>query len=101
MATYAKAIMKAEDNIKKAVNSEKNSITSFESVALYIGKTFISALWFTTVAAFVKKLGDAVYGYLSDLEEVDRKNKQLGIAIGGEMLFKAKDTITQNRRQIL
>ena len=65
MATYAKAIMKAEDNIKKAVNSEKNSITSFESVALYIGKTFISALGFITLAASVKKLGDAVYGYLS------------------------------------
>ena len=101
MATHAKAIIKAEDNLTKAVNSEKNSPTSLESVALSIGKTFISALGFTIVVASVKKLGDAIYGYLSDLEEVDRKYKQLGISIGGEMLFKAKDTITQNRRQIL
>ena len=101
MATQAKAIIKAEDNLTKAVNSAKNSLTSLESVALSIGKTFISTLGFTTVAATVKKLGDAVYCYLSDLEEVDKKYKQHGIAIGGEMLFKAKDTISQNRRQIL
>ena len=101
MATQAKVIIKAEDNLTKAVNSAKNSLTSLESAALNIGKVFKNALGFTAIAASVKKLGDAVYGYLSDLVEVDIKYKQLGIAIGGEMLFKAKDTISQNRRLIL
>ena len=101
MATQAKVIIKAEDNLTKAVNSAKNSLTSLESAALNIGKVFKNALGFTAIAASVKKLGDAVYGCFSDFEEADRKYKQLEIALGGEAFSKAKDTIAELSRVTL
>lgn len=102
MATQAKVIIKAEDNLTKAVNSAKNSLTSLESAALNIGKTFKNALGFTAIAASIKKLGDAVYGCFSDFEEADRKYKQLEIALGGgEAFSKAKVTIADLSRVTL
>lgn len=102
MATQAKVIIKAEDNLTKAVNSAKNSLTSLESAALNIGKVFKNALGFTAIAASIKKLGDAVYGCFSDFEEADRKYKQLEIALGGgEAFLKAKDTIAELSRVTL
>lgn len=102
MATQAKVIIKAEDNLTKAVNSAKNSLTSLESAALNIGKVFKNALGFTAIAASIKKLGDAVYGCFSDFEEADRKYKQLEIALGGgEAFSKAKDTIAELSRVTL
>ncbi len=44
MATQAKVIIKAEDNITKAMNYAKNSLTSLENASLSIGKTFKNAL---------------------------------------------------------
>ena len=102
MAAQAKVIIKAEDNLTKAVNSAKNSLNSLESVALNIGKTFKNALGFTAVVASVKKLGDAVVSCFSDFEEADRKYKQLEIALGsGDAFLKAKDVITELSRQSL
>lgn len=99
MAAQAKVIIKAEDNLTKAVNSAKNSLNSLESVALNIGKTFKNALGFTAVVASVKKLVDAVVSCFSDFEEADRKYKQLEIALGsGDAFLKAKDTIAELSR---
>ena len=93
MAAQAKVIIKAEDNISRAVNSAKNSLSSLEGAALKMGSMLKNALGFTAVAASVKKLGDAVYGCFSDFEEADRKYRQL------EMLKTTE--FNQNRPLIL
>ncbi|MGN1214692.1 MAG: hypothetical protein ACI4TJ_00450, partial [Candidatus Cryptobacteroides sp.] len=98
----AKVIIKAEDNITKAVNSAKNSLSALEGAAVKMGSILKNALGFTAVAASVKKLRDAVYGCFSDFEEADRKYKQLEIALGsGEAFSRAKDTIVSLTRQTL
>lgn len=102
MAAQAKVIIKAEDNLTKAVNSARNSLSTLESAALKMGGVIRNALGFTAVAASVKKLGDAVYGCFSDFEEADRKYRQLEIALGsGEAFTRAKDTIASLSRQTL
>ena len=102
MAAQAKVIIKAEDNLTKAVNSARNSLSTLESAALKMGGVIRNALGFTAVAASVKKLGDAVYGCFSDFEEADRKYRQLEIALGsGEAFTRAKDTIAELSRVTL
>ena len=102
MAAQAKVIIKAEDNISKAVNSARKSLSSLEGAALKMGSLLKNALGFTAVAASVKKLGDAVYGCFSDFEEADRKYRQLGIALGnGESFERVGDTIAELSRQTL
>ena len=102
MAAQAKVIIKAEDNISRAVNSAKNSLSSLEGAALKMGSMLKNALGFTAVAASVKKLGDAVYGCFSDFEEADRKYRQLEIALGGGEAFdKVSGTISELSRQTL
>ena len=98
----AKVIIKAEDNITKAVNSAKNSLSSLEGAAVKMGSVLKNALGFTAVVASVKQLGDALYGCFSDFEEADRKYRQLEIALGGgEAFSRAKDTIADLSRQTL
>lgn len=102
MAAQAKVIIKAEDNISKAVNSARKSLSSLEGAALKMGSMLKNALGFTAVAASVKKLGNAVYGCFSDFEEADRKYRQLGIALGnGESFERVGDTIAELSRQTL
>ena len=98
----AKVIIKAEDNITKAVNSAKNSLSSLEGAAVKMGSVLKNALGFTAVVASVKQLGDALYGCFSDFEEADRKYRHLEIALGGcEASSRAKDTIADLSRQPL
>ena len=102
MAAQAKVIIKAEDNISRAVNSAKNSLSSLEGAALKMGSMLKNALGFTAVAASVKKLGDVVYGCFADFEEADRKYRQLEIALGGGEAFdKVSGTISELSRQTL
>ena len=74
-------VVSAQNKIKEGLDAAKKDLLGFEDAAKKVGDTLKTALTVTAIAAGLKKLGEAAFDCYTEFGEMDRRMRQLKIAL--------------------
>ena len=81
MATTAKVIIKAEDQISQGLKSAEKNLTSFEKTTKKVGDALKNAFAVTAIISAIKAIGDAVSSCIETFKETESSITRLSAVL--------------------